>query len=116
MRGIIYYAPGHQQLALDKLNELIDKYKKIKISPSEYHLNNQYHSYVVFENGDTWKILRACDGARGHRCNIAYLDRAISYQEYELFIRHYLTIPPFTAFQFYGEGNLHISDEPPLPF
>lgn len=116
MKGIIYYAAGHRQLALNKLNELINRYEQVKIFPSEYQLTSKHGNYVKFENGDIWKIIRACDNARGHRCNVAYLDRAISYQEYELFIHHYLNIPPFTAIHFYGEGNLHISDEPQLPF
>lgn len=36
MKGIIYYAAGHRQLALNKLNELINRYEQVKIFPSEY--------------------------------------------------------------------------------
>ena len=73
-------------------------------------------NFVEFENGDKWKVVKAIDSNRGVRSNIAYIDRSIDMETVKCIIYHTLTSTPFSAYRLYGEGDLHLTDEIPLPF
>lgn len=73
-------------------------------------------SYARFENGDTWQVVKANDGARGYRCNIAYIERCINRDIYYCIIARMIKNFPFSGIRLWGEGNLHLNFEPPLPF
>ena len=73
-------------------------------------------STAEFGNGDFWRVCRASDCSRGVRCNVAYIQRSIPYDVYRTIISPVMFDFPFAAIRLWGEGNLHISDEVPLPF
>lgn len=58
-------------------------------------------SWVEFENGDTWQIIRANNNARGLTCNIAYIERGIEKSIIDTVIKPALKAKPYTAFNFW---------------
>lgn len=114
MKGIIYYESSFE-IANEELKKIIDKYNQSHIPVTKCHYK-KIGSYAEFENGDIWKVVKANDSARGCRCNIAYIERCINYDIYRCIIAPKMFDFPYSAIRLWGEGDLHISDEPPLPF
>ena len=114
MKGIIWYRDDYSK-GIEQLKIMIDNYERMKIPVTENHFS-KYDTYVVFENGDTWKVVGARECGRANRCNVAYVERNIDYDIYKTIISPTMINFPFSAVHFWGEGNLHISDELPLPF
>ena len=114
MKGIIWYRDDYSK-GIEQLKIMINNYERMKIPVTENHFS-KYDTYVVFENGDTWKVVGARECGRANRCNVAYVERNIDYDIYKIIICPSMICLPFSAVRFWGEGNLHISDEPPLPF
>ena len=114
MKGIIWYRDDYSK-GIEQLKIMIDNYERMKIPVTENHFS-KYDTYVVFENGDTWKVVGARECGRANRCNVAYVERNIDYNVYRTIICPTMICFPFSAVHFWGEGNLHISDGLPLPF
>ena len=114
MKGIIYYESSFEN-ANEELKRIVDNYNKSGIPVTKCHYK-KIGSYAEFENGDTWKVLRANESARGARCNIAYIERSINYDAYRCRIAPSMFDFPYAALRLWGEGDLHIDDNPPLPF
>lgn len=112
MTGIIFcknIRDGNEQL----LN-IARNYSKMQI---EYELKQFKAGYILAcENGDYWKVVSANTLARGHRCNIAYIQRNIDIDTYYEVIAPCLTCLPYSAIRLFGEGNLRISEQPMPPF
>jgi hypothetical protein len=85
-----------------------------------YHLEtirSERKDEIRFSNGDVWKLVPATlANTCGHRYQIAYVERAIDEKIFHSIIMPCLTLGPFTAFNFYGEGDLKVSDQVELPF
>ena len=114
MKGIIWYRDDYSK-GIEQLKIMINNYERMKIPITENHFS-KYDTCVVFENGDTWKVVGARKCGRANRCNVAYVERNIDYDIYKTIIAPTMINFPFSAVRFWGEGNLHISDELPLPF
>ena len=114
MKGIIFYGSSFVK-ANEELKKMVDRYNQMRIPVIKCHYK-KIGSYAEFENGDVWRVVGASDNARGHRCNVAYVERCVDYNIYRTVIMHCLTAAPFTAINLWGEGDLHITPEPPLPF
>lgn len=114
IKGIIYYESSFEK-ANEELKKMIDRYNQKRIPVTKCHYK-KIGSYAEFENGDTWKVVRANESARGYRCNIAYIERSIGYDTYRCVIAPTMIDFPFSAFHLWGEGNLHLDFNPPLPF
>lgn len=114
MKGIIFCGSTREN-GNKELEEIVNRYNQMKIETTR-KVYSKLGSWAEFENGDTWKVVYASDNARGYRCNVAYVERCIDYDTYRTVIMRCLTAAPFTAINLWGEGNLHISPEIPLPF
>lgn len=114
MKGVIYYESSWEN-GNEQLKEIIKRYNQMNISTIKCHYMKN-GSWAEFENGDIWKVVKANDSARGFRCNIAYIERCINYDTYRCIIAPKMFDFPYSAMRLWGEGDLHISDEPPLPF
>lgn len=114
MKGIIYYNSSWEN-GNKQLQQIVTNYERMKIPVVKCHYLRS-GSWAEFENGDTWKVLCANDFARGYRCNIAYIERSINYDIYRCIIAPTMMDFPFSAFRLWGEGNLHLDFDPPLPF
>lgn len=116
MRGIIWYKDECFN-GLEKLKDIVKKYEQVKIPTVRVHYST-WNAYAEFENGDIWRVKKAHDFSRGHRCNIAYVERSIDYETYRCIIAPSMSDFPYSAIRLWGEGNLHITDNiiPQLPF
>ena len=114
MTGIIYYNSNYEN-GIAQLKQIEENYKMANIS-STYSYYTRSRAEITFENGDNWKVIRAGDNARGYRWNIAYIERSVDLNTYRGIISCSALSFPFSATRLWGEGNLHIFDEVPLPF
>ena len=114
MRGIIYYKSSFIN-GNEELKKMIDRYNQMQISVKKCHYK-KVGSWAEFENGDIWQVVKASENARGYRCNIAYVERSIDYDIYRHIISPQMLDFPYAALRLWGEGDLHLSNEPPLPF
>ena len=85
----------------EKLSEIIRDYGRIKVFPVRQRIS-KYGSWVIFDNGDYWKVRGAADSSRGHRANVSYIDRRISQEIVNDIIRAQTILPPYQAFKYYG--------------
>lgn len=98
-----------------KLREIVANYEMARIPVVKVHYAN-YGAYARFENGDIWRVLGANDGSRGYRCNIAYIERSISFDTYRTIICSAMINHPYSAIHLWGEGNLYIMEDFSMPF
>ena len=114
MKGIIFYGSSYEK-ANEELKKIVDRYNRMRIPVIKCHYK-RIGSYAKFENGDIWRVLEAKDSARGYRWNIAYIERSINLDAYRCIISPGAFDFPFAAIRLWGEGNLHLDFDPPLPF
>lgn len=114
MKGIIYYNSDFIK-ANEQLKTIVDKYNQAQIPVINCHYR-KIGSHVEFENGDVWQVVKANDNARGYKWNVAYIERSIDYDIYQCIINPSAAHCLFSAIHLWGEGDLHLSNEPPLPF
>lgn len=97
----------------DGNKQLLDIAKGYIIMKIKAELHQRKQGFALFcENGDSWKVISVPFSARGHRCNIAYIQRNIDIDTYYEIIAPCLTSLPYTAIRLFGEGNLRISEQP----
>ena len=114
MKGIIYYESSCEK-ANEELKKIVDRYNQMHIPVTKCHYK-RIGSYVCFWNGDIWQVVRANEHARGYRYNIAYIERSIDYNTYRRIIAPKMIDFPYSGYKLWGEGNLHLNIDPPLPF
>lgn len=70
-------------------------------------MGNKYEKALMakFDNGDEWIVVKATDGAKGHTCNVAYIDRMINDDLVEKVIMPMIKASPYQAFRYYNWGN-----------
>ena len=103
MRGIVWGLT--MEAAVKKLEEIendYDKYDTAKVltkrkSSSVYEL--------LYTNGDYWIACRASESARGHKCNISYVDDRIDIDFVQDVIRHCTCLGPYQAYRYYFVGE-----------
>ena len=101
MYGIIWYQ--NKEKGKIRLQKLVDDYAKnnIKIDKTCSCSNK-----IVFQNGDIWKLLKVYNNSRGHGCNISLVERNVSIEDFNTFVRPATKFYPYQAYDFYGEGEL----------
>lgn len=102
MYGIVWYQ--NREEGKKQLQKIVDDYLNKK--NINYNKIIQFPISVIFENGDIWKLLKVGDSSRGHRCNVSFIERCISVEDFNTFIRPVTTLSPYNAYNFYGEGEL----------
>lgn len=58
---------------------------------------------IYFKNGDIWTMANAKDSARGHCCNVSYIQRSIPIDIVEQIIKPCTKAFPYRAYNYYGE-------------
>ena len=99
MRGIVWGLT--MEAAVKKLEEIendYDKYDTAKVltkrkSSSVYEL--------LYTNGDYWIACRASESARGHKCNISYIDHRINIDFLHDVIKPCTCLGPYQASHYY---------------
>ena len=102
MRGIIYC--NKLETGLNHFKQIIEDYAKIGIG-YEKPIANANRGIVKFNNGDEWIVVRASENARGHSCNITYIDRMINEEIVETIIMSTIKAAPYQAYKYYNWGN-----------
>lgn len=103
MYGIVWYQ--HREEGKKQLQKITDNYLNKNIN---YNKITQFPTSVIFENGDTWKLLPANDNSLGHRCNISFVEKCIPLDTFNTLICPVTTALPYGSYNFYGEGELDI--------
>lgn len=103
MRGIIYC--NTLETGLAEFKKIIEDYANIGIT-CDKPIANANQARVTFDNGDNWIVVRATEGsARGHACNIAYIDRMIPDDFVETIIMPTIKAFPYQAYRYYNWGT-----------
>ena len=113
MIGNIYHN-SNSEAGNAKLKEIVASYGMARI-PAVKVCYAKHGAWAKFENGDIWRVLGANDGSRGYRCNVAYVERSISFEVYRTVIQPAMRSCPFSAIHLWGEGNLHIMEDFSMP-
>ena len=96
MRGLIYGKT--LKSAQLKLQHIINDYEFYKIATAEKIRPNE----VIFSNGDYWCAFGYSESnIRGRKCNIVYIDAAITDTDALCDIECTVTAPPFQAIHYY---------------
>lgn len=98
MKGIIWGSSITR--AQDQLKTICYEYKILGIKYKQ-EKHSYYMSEVIFENGDLWIALKACEGARGYRCNISYIDELIDDDIVDRIIRPITCALPFNGIKYF---------------
>ena len=99
MRGIVWaYLTSDGN---EKLLEIEKQYIRMNIHPVQRVINKSTGSWISFENGDIWKVVRASDSGRGNSANVSYIDRRISQEVINTIIKPATKAMPYQAFRFY---------------
>lgn len=102
MRGIIYC--NKIETGLGQFKKIIENYANIGITCDKPVVNANQAS-VIFNNGDEWIVVRATESARGHSCNVAYIDRMIPDDFVETIIMPTIKAFPYQAYRYYNWGT-----------
>ena len=98
MRGIVWAYNTDDAIA--KLLEIEEDYDRLGIKPTNRVIGKS-QTYIVFGNGDMWRVIRASDSGRGYATNVSYIDRRISQETINTIIKPATKSWPFQAFKFY---------------
>ena len=113
MIGNIYHNSNYEA-GNAKLKQIVTNYEMARIPAVKVHYD-RYRSWAQFENGDIWRVLGANDGSRGYRCNVAYVERSISFDTYRVIICPAMMNHPYSAIHLWGEGNIYIMEDFSMP-
>ena len=98
MKGNVYGSTI--EIANQELEKIIEDYKSMGYLVTRY-VKRSNGSFVEFNNADFWQAVRAGDGQRANRCNVAYIDRGINQNIINCIIRPAITLKPFQAERYY---------------
>ena len=71
------------------------------IKPIRRVISKSAGSWILFDNDDIWRVVRAADSGRGHSTNVSYIDRRISQEIINTVIKPATKAMPYQAFRFY---------------
>ena len=98
MRGIVWAYNTDDAIA--KLLEIEEDYDRLGIKATNRVIGKS-QTYIVFSNGDMWRVVGASDSGRGYATNVSYIDRRISQETINTIIKPATKSWPFQAFKFY---------------
>ena len=98
MRGIVWAYNTDDAIA--KLLEIEEDYDRLGIKPTNRVIGKS-QTYIVFGNGDMWRVVRASDSGRGYATNVSYIDIRISQETINTIIKPATKSWPFQALKFY---------------
>jgi hypothetical protein len=99
MRGIVWAYVAED--ANQKLLEIEEDYNRLGIPTHKKVMSQSISSYIIFENDDMWRVVRASDSGRGYAANVSYIDRRISQEIINTIIKPATKSWPYQAFRFY---------------
>ena len=101
MIGIVWYNKREERIR--QMEQIEENYRLFyNMNPKSKTKRATTYS-LIFPNGDYWTLVSADTRARGHICNISYIDRSIPASVIETIIYPATRRSPYTAYHFYGE-------------
>lgn len=101
MIGIVWY--NKREEGIRQMEQIEEDYRiSYNINPESKTRGTTTYS-LIFPNGDYWTLVPANTNARGHSCNISYIDRSIPASTVQTIIYPATRRPPYTAYHFYGK-------------
>ena len=105
MKGIVWYK--NRDIGFEKMKQIMEGYERMGIGIQNSDLYQSRDQITVhYTNGDIWKCAPARESMKGNRANISLIERAIDKDILLNIIRPITSMPPYTACDFYGEGDL----------
>ena len=98
MKGIVWY--NNRSRGEEKISEIIYHYDFMGIGIIK-QINSKNNSFVIFENGDIWRLVGTTDSARGQRCNVSFIEQSIEKDFIDIIIKPCTTALPFIAYNYY---------------
>lgn len=107
MTGLIWVASQrHYDDGIKKLKKIISDYEKINIQLIQPLKISKNLTTAKFNNGDIWQVMIASSNtARGHRCNIVYIDYDIPDKIIEENIKPTIISPPYQGITYFHTGD-----------
>ena len=107
MTGLIWVASQrHYNDGIEKLKKIISDYEKLNIQLIQPLKISKYLTTAKFSNGDIWQVMIASSNtARGHRCNITYIDYDIPDETIEEVIKPIVTLLPYQGINYFYAGD-----------
>lgn len=99
MKGIIWAYLTDD--ANEKLLQIEEQYARMDIRPIRRVINKSAGSWILFDNDDIWRVVRASDNGRGHSANVSYIDYRIPQEIINTIIKPATKAMPYQAFRFY---------------
>lgn len=99
MKGLVWgltFEDGCKKMNEIRENYLLYNYKII----GEHRTQQRYE--LTFDNGDHWRVVRACESSRGYKANLSYVDRRIQDMSIIEIINHCTMMGPWNAIKYYG--------------
>ena len=99
MRGIVWGLT--MEAAVKQLEEIENNYDKYDTAKVLTKRKSSSVYELVYTNGDYWIACKASESARGHKCNISYIDHRISVDFIHDIIRPCTCLEPYQAYHYY---------------
>lgn len=98
MKGIVWSYITND--GIEQLLKIEKDYNQMGIK-TQKKVINKVQSYIIFDNADIWRVVRASDSGRGYATNISYIDRRIPQNVINTIIKPATKAWPYQAFKFY---------------
>ena len=99
MRGIVWAFNTDDAIA--QLLTIEEQYTLLGIKTVNKVVGKSHDSYIVFGNGDMWRVVRASDSGRGFATNVSYIDIRTPQEVINTIIKPATKSWPFQSFNFY---------------
>ena len=99
MKGIVWGLDADS--AIKKLEEIETRYELYRTANVLTRRKNKYLYELVYDNGDYWVARSASESAKGHKCNISYIDARLDPEVIDCMIKHCTTAGPYQAFHYF---------------
>lgn len=99
MKGIVWGLDTES--AIKKLEQIETQYKLYRTAELVRKSKTKYRYELVYDNGDRWVTSNASESARGHKCNISYIDVRIDPEVIDVIIKPCTIAGPYQAFHYF---------------
>lgn len=108
MKGIVWSYITDD--GIEQLLKIEREYNRMGIETQKKVISTP-QSYIIFDNNDIWRVVRASDSGRGYATNISYIDRRIPQNVINTIIKPATKAWPYQAFKFYFPSSCREDEE-----
>lgn len=108
MKGIVWSYVTND--GIEELLKIEKDYNQMGIETQKKVIST-HQSYIIFDNNDIWRVVRASDSGRGYATNISYIDRRIPQDVINTIIKPATKAWPYQAFKFYFPSSCREDEE-----